>query len=72
MWLGFTRGIGVDSDGRSGGLILLWNEEIDLVILHYSKHHVHAVVTDHCREKWLFTGIYGHPDTQKERTHGHS
>lgn len=65
MWLGFTRGIRVDSDRQSGGLALLWNEKLDLLILHYAKHRINAAVIGHSKEKWLFTGIYGHWNTQK-------
>ena len=34
----------VDSVGRSGGLILLWNAQTNVVIHNYSRCHINAIV----------------------------
>ena len=34
--LGFVGGFGVASNGRSGGLLLLWSDEVDVVVTSYS------------------------------------
>lgn len=34
---GFSRGIGVDSSGRSGGLTLWWREDYDVQIIHIQR-----------------------------------
>lgn len=61
--LGIERGIGVESEGRSGGLALMWRVKIDIRLLNYSKNHVHASVEDGNTHKWLLMRIYGHPKT---------
>lgn len=32
----------VDLMGRKGGLALLWEKEVDIEIINYSQHHIHA------------------------------
>ena len=42
--LGFTQGIVVPSDGRSGGLALLWREGTDIRFKSCSHSHIDVVV----------------------------
>ena len=66
--LGYDHMFVVDSVGRSGGLILLWNSYVDVVIQNYSHRHINAIVTNGGTGiKWKFTGFYGHPDTAKRK-----
>ena len=67
--LGFTQGIIVPSDGRSGGLALLWREGMDIHFKSYSYSHIDAVVNGEGNESpWRVTGFYGHPDIEKRYT----
>lgn len=64
--LGFNYCFAVDCSGRSGGLALLWNPNLNLTIQSYSKYHIDAIVkTD---KKIRVTLFYGHPrvDRRKE------
>jgi len=64
--IGFANGLIVSSNGRSGGLALLWSKKVDLEIKSYTKNHIDAVVTEIDNGfKWRVTGFYGHPDTHK-------
>ena len=66
--LGFTQGIIAPSDGKSGGLVLLWREMTDIRFKSYSHFHIDVVV--HSEGKgglWGITGFYGHPDTSKRQ-----
>ena len=62
----YTQGIIVPSDGRSGGLALLWREGTDVRFKSCSNSHidvvVHGVVSS---EPWRATGFYGHPEASK-------
>lgn len=42
--LGFTNCLGVDCDGRGGGLELMWHNDMDITILHNSKSHIQALI----------------------------
>lgn len=42
--LGFNGYLMVDCEGRSGGLVLLWKNTINMHILQYSKFHIHGFV----------------------------
>lgn len=35
--LGFSRGLGVDCDGRSGGVALFWRDGAKVSIIHFPK-----------------------------------
>ena len=66
--LGFTQGIIAPSDGKSGGLVLVWREMTDIRFKSYSHSHIDVVV--HSEGKggpWGITGFYGHPDTSKRQ-----
>lgn len=58
--LNLDCGIEVPSQGLSGGLLLLWMQDINASLRSYSKGHIDVSV----QEKdwaWRFTGIYGNP-----------
>ncbi|PON39195.1 hypothetical protein PanWU01x14_307060 [Parasponia andersonii] len=57
----FSNSLHVDCVGRSGGLILLWNDVWDVHITSFSRFHIDAVVVDNNANTWRFTGFYGHP-----------
>jgi hypothetical protein len=64
--IGFNSVFGVDSVGRSGGLALLWSDEISVEVQNYSRRHVNALVClSSSGPKWVFTGFYGNPEPWK-------
>ena len=62
--LNLTQGITVPSDGRSGGLVMMWKEGTEACFKSCSNSHIDTVV---CEGKgvqpWRAIGFYGHPDT---------
>ncbi|XP_023874724.1 uncharacterized protein LOC111987261 [Quercus suber] len=67
--LNFTQGIVVPSDGRSGGLALIWKEGTEVFLKSCSHSHIDVVVRDGLRQSpWKATGFYGHPDASKRYT----
>ena len=63
--LGFTQGITVLSDGRSGGLVLLWREGTYICFKSCFHSHINVVVNGEGSESpWRFIGFYGHLDTE--------
>ncbi|XP_050258890.1 uncharacterized protein LOC126703871 [Quercus robur] len=61
--LGLTQGITVLSDGRSGGLAMLWKEGADVRFKSCSNSHIDMVVCEgNGALPWRATGFYGHPD----------
>ena len=60
------QGLIVPSEGKSGGLALLWKEEIKVEVQLYSQSHVDALVDGGAGIGWWhFSGFYGNPDTTK-------
>jgi hypothetical protein len=56
-----------ESDGRSGGLLLLWKDEVRIRVQGVSKNYIDVVVEDD--GGWRFTSLYGEPDwNHKTRT----
>ena len=64
--VGFTQGLIVPSEGRSGGLALLWKPKTCVKIRGYSKWFIDAeIMSNSDQGGWRFTGFYGQPDTCK-------
>lgn len=64
---GFDQMIVHESDGRSGGLLLLWKEEINIHRQGVTKNYIDVIIEEGVG--WRFTGIYGEPEwNQKGRT----
>ncbi|KAL0433724.1 UNVERIFIED_CONTAM: hypothetical protein Slati_2706700 [Sesamum latifolium] len=60
------HGMGVESQGRSGGLLMLWCKDVEVWIQSYCSHHIDASVKgDVDEDRWRITGIYGHPEVSK-------
>ncbi|KAL5738018.1 hypothetical protein ACOSP7_030779 [Xanthoceras sorbifolium] len=59
--LGFSGGLHVDCEGKSGGLMLLWNDMWDVSVLSFSRGHIDVVIKMENNLKWRFTGFYGCP-----------
>ena len=67
--LEFTQGILVPSDGRSGGLAMIWLEGVDVRFMSCSHSHIDVVVHgERGISPWRAMGFYGHPDTSKKHT----
>lgn len=53
----------VNCEGKSGGLAVLWSDDIEFEVLHYSNHHIHGVlsmgwVSEHLLHPYFLTGVY--------------
>lgn len=69
--VGFNNMFVVDCVGRSGGLSLLWNNELNLEIQNYNCRHINATIkTDGVVSGWKFTSFYGHSKATKRQGHG--
>lgn len=64
--LGFDLCFWVDSMGKSGGLALVWFNQLDITMLSFSKGHIDISVED-INVKWRLTGFYGNPDQGKRK-----
>ncbi|KAG6624127.1 hypothetical protein CIPAW_16G004600 [Carya illinoinensis] len=64
--LGFIGCFVVDARGCSGGLALLWNQDVNLEVLNFTQHHISVwLMSDDGVRKWMLTGFYGHPKVSK-------
>ncbi|XVF72330.1 hypothetical protein PTKIN_Ptkin12aG0112500 [Pterospermum kingtungense] len=65
----FDNCLVVDSLGKSGGLALLWCNDIYLDICSYSEIHINSVIHDEDKGiDWRITGFYGEPVTASRNT----
>lgn len=54
----------VGGEGRSGGLAMLWQNDLNLSITNYSQFHISSCITkEGGHSKWFLTGVYGHLET---------
>jgi exonuclease III len=49
----------VESDGRSGGLLLLWRQDVSVRVQEVSECFIDVLIEDDV--EWRLTGIYGDP-----------
>ena len=60
--LGYRHGFGVNSDGRKGGLGILWGTEADIYIQGYNRNLIDCVIKEVDEERtWRFTLFYRDP-----------
>lgn len=62
---GYSNGLRVGCEGKSGGLAVMWKEDINFEILQFLSHHIHGTITSRTEggtslSKWSVTGVYGH------------
>jgi hypothetical protein len=57
--LGFDNVYAVSSNGRSGGLALLWNNDIQVEVFRFSCYHINSRVTGLGNDTWRLTCVYG-------------
>ena len=61
-----TQGLVVPSKRRSGGLALLWKQDLNVSVQSFSKSHIDTIINQNDgSQSWRFTGFYGNPDTSK-------
>ncbi|KAK5843190.1 hypothetical protein PVK06_005634 [Gossypium arboreum] len=53
-------GLAVNSEGRCGGLALMWRDGMNVSIQNYSKHHINSMVKLENNKHIRVTGFYGH------------
>lgn len=59
----------VSRNGKSGGLAMLWSQDIKVDIASFSDHHIDAEVEVENGKHMRCTGVYGHPKaSQKKHT----
>jgi exonuclease III len=56
--LGYDNVFDVSSIGRSGGLVIFWNNEIKIDLLPYSQYHIDDVVHSLSAYPWRLTCVY--------------
>jgi len=49
-----------ESDGWSGGLLLMWRDEISVHMQGVTKNYIDVIIEE--EGGWKFTGIYGEPE----------
>ncbi|TYG83632.1 hypothetical protein ES288_D01G184300v1, partial [Gossypium darwinii] len=54
--------LAVNSDGKSGGLALLWREGVTVDVQNFSNYHIDSLVSTQDGEVIWFTGFYGQAD----------
>jgi hypothetical protein len=52
-------------EGQSGGLVMFWKREINLVTGLKSQYHIDSCIMDANGFQWRFIGIYGEPKLEE-------
>lgn len=62
--IGFNYCFSFPSRGNNGGLMLLWNDSLHVLVLSFSLGHIDVSIK-YESGLWRFTGIYGNPTRDK-------
>ena len=57
--IGFDHHWVVPREGRGGGLVLFWKENINLTIEESNKSYIDAFIDKNSENEWRLTGFYG-------------
>ncbi|PPR90689.1 hypothetical protein GOBAR_AA29995 [Gossypium barbadense] len=52
--------LAINLEGRSGGLVLMWRDRMNVSIQRYTKHHIDSMVKLESNKNMHVTGFYGH------------
>ncbi|KAL8138394.1 LOW QUALITY PROTEIN: hypothetical protein V2J09_004395 [Rumex salicifolius] len=63
--LGFKSSFVAECVGKSGGLCLMWDEDIEVSVKSYTAHHIDVVVAMSCQ--WRLSCVYGWPNGNDKR-----
>ncbi|KAK4406650.1 hypothetical protein Sango_0671500 [Sesamum angolense] len=59
-------GVGVSVAGKSGGLALFWQKNVDVQLQSFSHWHIDVSARmEEGGDWWSFSGVYSKPDTNK-------
>jgi exonuclease III len=62
MWsLGFSGCFAINSEGRSGGLVLFWTDSSKISLKGYCKNFIDVSITQEDGLTWRATFVYGEP-----------
>lgn len=62
--LSFNSYFSIDCVGRSGRMVVFWNNNIHGSVLSFSNNHIDMLVKEGSME-WRLTGYYGYPDRNR-------
>ena len=66
--IGLPNGLIIPSEGKSGGMALLWVRDLDVEIKSFSRYHINAIVIDpKAGFKWRMTGFYENLETSSRK-----
>ncbi|XP_042972927.1 uncharacterized protein LOC122304723 [Carya illinoinensis] len=58
----------VDSMGSSGGLAMMWKNNLEVQLISFTRWHISVMIADKRHNtSWMLTGFYGHPVTSKRK-----
>ena len=66
--VGLLNGVISPSKGKSGGIAMLWESDLNVELKSFTMYHIDSVVTDPTSGfKWRIIGFYGNPDTNRRK-----
>ena len=56
----------VESDGRAGGLLMLWHSDLNVTSRHTHSNYIDIRIDEDLATGWRCTGLYGEPSADRK------
>jgi hypothetical protein len=65
--LKYNSCLSIDVEGRSGGLSVMWRDNIQCSVINYSRNFINLLVKGEEESEWRLTCYYGYPERGRRR-----
>lgn len=70
MQLGFENYWSMDMNGRSSGLVVVWDRSVHYEVFEDDSNHIDMHLLVNNQPVWSLTSFYGFPERDRRRSHG--
>ncbi|GAU27412.1 hypothetical protein TSUD_356480 [Trifolium subterraneum] len=67
IMLKFDSCLSIDVEGRSGGLAIMWKDNVKCRVMNYSRNFINIIVEDSDIGDWRLTCYYGYPERSRRK-----
>ncbi|MCI22403.1 endonuclease/exonuclease/phosphatase family protein, partial [Trifolium medium] len=67
VMLKYDSCLSIDVEGRSGGLAVMWKDNVKCKVMNYSRNFINLIIEDGEKGDWRLTCYYGYPERGRRK-----